>query len=517
MSGKAFYITTAIDYVNSVPHIGHAYEKVCADALARWKRMEGRETFFLIGNDEHSANVEKRAASLGLPPLQYCDQMEPKFVDVWKKLNISYDRFIRTSNPLHHVAVKELFARIHKNGDIFKGKYKGWYCVSCEAYKKEGDLVEGKCPTHQTSAQQVEEENYFFKLTKYRDALLDHIEKNPSFIVPKIRKNEILSVLREGLEDVSVSRSSTKWGVPLPIDPSHAVYVWFDALINYLTGIGFPDGTETFEKFWPADIHMIGKDITRFHCIMWPAMLLSAGLPLPKTIAAHGFVYVKGQKMSKTLGTVIDPAAVADKYGHDALRYFLLREIAFDKDGDFSWEKFIERYNADLANDLGNLLHRTLNMINRYQGGRVGAKNDVQAIDSALQSKLMAVAGTITPMIDNCEFHDALATIWDSIKEMNTYVEKTSPWTLSKQKATARLETVLSTIVEGLRIVAVVLKPFIPLSAEKIWDQLGIAQQTPFGAVSLDTAKQWQYVNPQTVVKTGSPIFPKIEIEIENE
>ena len=339
--------------------------------------------------------------------------------------------------------------------------------------------------------------------------------------MPGIRRNEILNVLQEGLDDISISRASTKWGVPIPQDESHVIYVWFDALINYLSGVGFEDNTNRFSTYWPADVHVIGKDITRFHCIIWPAMLLSAGLPLPKTIFGHGFVYVKGQKMSKTLGTVIDPSNVADKYGADALRYFLLREIAFDNDGDFTWEKFIERYNSDLANDLGNLLHRTLNMINKYQDGGITVTSEAaEPVDDNLKNCLLTLAEKVEPLMENLAFHNALAVIWEQVNRVNRYIEETSPWTLSKNNKKSRLQTVLYNTIEAIRILATLLSPFIPTTSTKIWEQIGLNpadMQTQKNvdliktSVTLDTAKRWDYIKTGTKVKKGEPLFPRID------
>ncbi|MDX1387328.1 MAG: methionine--tRNA ligase, partial [bacterium] len=315
---EAFYLTTAIDYVNSIPHIGTAYEKIGADALARFMRMEGKEVWFQMGNDEHSTNVLKAAQEQGVPPKAYCDLMRGKFTDIWEKLHISYDGFIQTSEDRHHQAAKKLFKTIHETGDIYEGEYEGWYCESCEAFYTEKDLVDGHCPHHQAKPKWLKETNFFFKLSKYQDKLIQHIEAHPEFILPEIRRNEILSLLNQGLEDISVSRSGFEWGIPLPHDESHVIYVWFDALINYLTAVGFGEGDPNFRKWWPASVHVIGKDITRFHCVIWPAMLMSAGLPLPKTVFGHGFVYLKGEKMSKSLGNVVTPMDVIDAYGADA-------------------------------------------------------------------------------------------------------------------------------------------------------------------------------------------------------
>ncbi len=366
-----FFLSTAIDYVNALPHLGTAYEKIGADALARYMRLKGTETFFLMGVDEHSANVETAARARGMAPQQYCDEMSPRFVEVWRRLGISCDRFIRTTEETHVAAVRELFSRIHRNGDIYKAVYRGWYCASCNTFLKESELEGGLCPQHGKQPARLEEENYFFALSRYADALRRHIEEHPEFIMPQTRRNEIVRFLSAGLEDISVTREGIEWGIRCPFDETHAVYVWFDALINYLSGAGFLDDPARFSRRWPADVHIIGKDITRFHCLIWPAMLLSAGLPLPRSVWGHGFVHLGGEKMSKTLGTTVDPVALADGYGADAVRYFLLREVPFDRDGEFTLEKFRARYSADLSNDLGNLCQRTLTLVAAHLGGAI--------------------------------------------------------------------------------------------------------------------------------------------------
>src|SRR3954454_13490253 len=370
MPGR-FYLTTAIDYVNSQPHLGTAYEKITADAIARYKRLAGFDTWFVMGNDEHSQNVFKRAREQGVEPLAYCDVMEREFRGAWDLLNISYDDFIRTTEPRHKAAVQEFVRRLTANGDVYEGFYEGWYCVGCEAFKQEKDLVDGKCPLPGTTPDWIKEKNHFFRLSAYRDRLIEHFAAHPDFLVPEVRRNEILRLIEGGLEDISVSRAGQSWGIPLPFDPTSVVYVWFDALINYASAVGLGGDQELFQTWWPADLHVIGKDITRFHAVIWPAMLMAAKLPLPRHVFGHGFMTLNGQRMSKTLGTIVDPIEAADRLGVDPLRLYLVKEVAFGGDGDFSWQRYEERYNVDLANNLGNLVSRVTSMVHRYRGGRV--------------------------------------------------------------------------------------------------------------------------------------------------
>lgn len=509
---KKFYITTAIDYVNSLPHIGTAYEKIGADVLARYTRARGYEVHFQMGNDEHSVNVLKAAREKGLPPKQYCDQMRIAFERVWKSLNISHDGFIQTSEPHHEKGVQKLFEILLKKGDIYKAPYKGWYCESCEAYTTEKDLAEGLCPIHKSKPKWLEEENYFFRLSKYEKKLLAHIQKNKAFILPSTRRNEILSLLKEGLKDISVSRASSEWGIPLPGDSTHVVYVWFDALINYMTAVGFgggaggaaKDAAKNFKKWWPADMHVIGKDITRFHCVIWPAMLMAAGLPLPKTVFGHGFVYLRGEKMSKTLGNVVTPMDVVAAYGADALRYYLLRTSSFGNDGDFTWDDFIRRYNGDLANGLGNLVSRTLGMIEQYLGGQVEAPKSVKdplgkKMAAAIKSAAKKVSAAMDYKKGDINFHDALAAIWGVIAEADGYINANKPWEIAKTSnlklklQTSNLEGVLGNVAAAIREISILLRPFLPTTAEAIWKQFGF-----------DDKKIWS-------VKKGAGLFPRIE------
>jgi methionyl-tRNA synthetase len=472
---KSFYVTTAIDYVNARPHLGTAYEKIGADCLARYKRLAGFDTYFLMGTDEHSTNVEREARTLGKDTQTYTDEMATVFERTWKSLHLSYDQFIRTTDPIHKRAVTKLFARIHERGYIYEGRYSGLYCEGCEEFKNEKDLEDGKCPRHHTVPKFIEETNYFFALSKFSDRLKAHILASPDFIRPEIRKNEILNVIESGLEDVSVSRAGKTWGVPLPIAPDQVVYVWFDALINYISALGYgesdPPGA-AFRRYWPADVHVIGKDITRFHCLIWPAMLMAAEVELPKSVFGHGFVYNRGEKMSKTIGNIVDPVDLAAFFGADALRYLLLREIAFDRDGDFTVELFVTRYNAELANELGNLFSRTLSMTGRYFGGEVPAWSDGAARDTA--RLLEGVVRDYRGHMDRLAFDLGLASLWRAVQGANRFVEERKPWALAKEKNTAALGATLRALLEVLRVASVLCQPFMPEKAREMRAQLAL-------------------------------------------
>ncbi|HZI88899.1 MAG TPA: methionine--tRNA ligase, partial [Candidatus Polarisedimenticolia bacterium] len=464
-----FYLTTAIDYVNNLPHLGTAYEKIAADAIARYKRLAGFDTHFLMGNDEHSTNVEKAAREKGLDPKTYTDQMAVAFEGVWKRLDISYDDFIRTTEPRHVKGVQALFAAIVANGDVYKGKYEGFYCVSCERFYPEKDLVDGLCPVHKTKPEWLSEENWFFKLSAYGPRLLEHIRKHPEFIVPDSRRNEIVNVIEGGLEDISVSRASGSWGIPLPNDPSHTVYVWFDALINYITGVGYPEPNGNYTKYWPADLHVIGKDITRFHCVIWPAMLMSAGIPLPKMVLGHGWVHFQGERLSKSLGNIINPLDVVERYGADSIRYFLLREVPLSRDGDFSWQLFIDRYNADLANDWGNLFTRTVSMIHRYREGKIAPQGLIEDLDGLIRTALR----DYTAAMERYEIDKGIEAAWTIIRRANRLVEEKAPWNLAKDPArAAELDALLATLVVALQHVALLLFPVMPAKAREVWETL---------------------------------------------
>lgn len=515
---RKFYITTAIDYVNSLPHIGTAYEKLGADVLARFKRLDGFDVHFQMGNDEHSINVQKAAAKLGLDTKTYCNQMREGFEKTWQRLEISYDDFIQTSEPRHATAVQEIFKKIYDHGDIHKSSYEGWYCESCEAFYTEKDLVDGICPNHKTKPTLLKEENYFFALSKYQQKLLDHIKAHPEFIQPEYRRNEIIRLIEGGLDDISVSRSTFDWGIPLPIDEKHVVYVWFDALINYITAVGYPNDGDKFSKWWPADVHMIGKDITRFHCVIWPAMLMSAGVELPKTVFAHGFVYLKGEKMSKSLGNVLTPFDVIDKYGPDPLRYYLLRDAPFGRDADFTWEHFIERYNAELANGIGNLLNRTLGMVTKYLDGKIICpKESIDASDEKLRGQVLSILDKVRGALDytqnDLEFNLALSSIWEGVAATDRYINENPPWELNKKGNRERVAAVLGNVAESLRILAILLAPFVPSTAAKIWNQLGLDTLGEFSKQSFVSTHKWGGINKEISIRTAEAIFPRIEKE----
>ena len=500
-----FYLTTAIDYVNNRPHLGTAYEKIAADVVARYQRLIGADVRFVMGNDEHSQNVFRRARELGMEPLAYCDRMEQEFRAVWKRLDVSFDDFIRTTEPRHRRAVETLLQRSHEAGDIYEGEYEGWYCVSCEAFKQEKDLVDGNCPIHQRQPDWIKERNFFFRLSAYRDRLLRHYADHPGFVVPETRRNEMLRLLDAGLEDISVSRAGQAWGIPLPFAPSSVVYVWYDALINYIAAVGYGSDDGLFDTWWPASLHLVGKDITRFHCVVWPAMLMSAGVALPKQVFGHGWVLTRGQKMSKSLGTALDPLDAVEKYGPDPLRLYLTKEIVFGDDGDFSWERFEEKYNADLANNLGNLVSRLTSMTERYCGGQLRAHDSGPA--SHRRTVESAVAGYRGQM-DGLNLNSATQHAMAVVDTGNAIIAEGEPWKLSKAGRQAEVEAVLWNASEALRIAAVLLAPVMPGSSSEILNRLG--EPIPASGLRLADHATWRTSGTRRTERKDA-LWPRIE------
>ena len=501
-----YFLTTAIDYVNSRPHLGTAYEKITADVIARYHRLKGDDTWFLMGNDEHSQNVFKRALEQGKDPLAYCDEMERAFRETWAGLDVSFDDFIRTTDRRRHFpAVRALAQACLDNGDIYEGFYEGHYCVGCEEFKPEKDLVEGRCPIHKTTPEWIKEKNWFFRLSKYQQPLLDHYAAHPSFIEPETRRNEILRLVEGGLDDISMSRAGQSWGVPLPFDAKSVVYVWFDALINYAAAVGYGWDQARFQSQWPADLHIVGKDITRFHCVFWPAMLMSARLPLPGQVFGHGWVFFKGERMSKSLGNIVDPLDAATRFGPDPLRLYLTKEVPYGADGDFTWERFEEKYNADLANNLGNLVNRVASMAERYRQGRL---HDTASVSATLGAAADIALTSYRDAMAKHAPHEATAAVFRLISATNEFVASSQPWALAKDPSTAQqLTDVLYDAAEAVRIAAVLLLPVMPTSAAEILRRMG--EGRPADQVRLDDA-QWRRAENKQITNDGA-LWPRIQ------
>ncbi|HEY8425368.1 MAG TPA: methionine--tRNA ligase [Limnochordales bacterium] len=510
-SGK-FYLTTPIYYPSDRLHIGHAYTTTAADALARWHRFLGEDVFFLTGSDEHGQKIQRKAQAKGVSPQQYVDEIVATFKELWQRLDIQYDRFIRTTDPDHIRVVQHIFKTIYDKGDIYKATYEGWYCVQCETFWLESKLVEGKCPDCGRPVEWLQEESYFFRLSKYADRLLRHIQEHPEFIQPPSRRNEMVAFIQQGLEDLCISRTTFDWGIPVPIDERHVIYVWFDALTNYLTGVGYLEDPAKFARYWPADLHLVGKEIVRFHTIIWPIILMAADLPLPKQVFGHGWLLFDQQKMSKSRGNVVDPNVLIDRYGSDAIRYFLLREVSFGQDGNFSEQALIDRINADLANDLGNLVYRTLSILERYEQGIVPEPGPQQPVDRELVELAEQVASEANRRMLELDINTALATIWRFVGRANKYIDQTEPWQLHRRRqqdpaADERLRTVLYHLAEALRVTALLVAPFLPKTGKAIWEQLGIEEPLEsqrFADLS------WGRIRPGTRTRRGQPLFPRI-------
>ncbi len=510
-SDNRFYVTTAIYYANAAPHIGHAYEVIGADVIARFNRLLGKNVFFLTGTDEHGIKVEKTAAKHGLSPKAFVNEIAEKFKSTWAYLDIDYSKFIRTTDPEHYETVSALWKMLQEKGDIYKASYTGLYCSGCETFSAARDLTpEGHCPIHQTPPEAVEEENYFFRLSHYKQAIIDHIEAHPDFIYPAFRRNEVLNQLSE-LEDISVSRAkhSVSWGIPVPDDPEQVIYVWIDALSNYITGIGWPKDMTLFNQYWPADVHVIGKDIMRFHAIYWPAMLMAANLPLPKTLLVHGFITVSDTKISKSLGNVVSPEDLGQRFeldNADPIRYFMMTSTGFGQDGSYTDEEFKNRINADLANNLGNLLNRTLNMLNKYFEGQVPEPDQtkIELLDKNTLDDIKA-------HYEGFRFNEAAQAIMEQVDKANKYVNDSEPWTLYKDGQFQTLANVLYSVLESLRQSALLLSPLTPILSRRMWEQLGLASD-------LEQA-HWDWIlgeplKPKTQTCLGAPILPRLESEI---
>ncbi|MCI7078134.1 MAG: methionine--tRNA ligase [Veillonellaceae bacterium] len=513
MDKKSFYITTPIYYPSAKLHIGHAYCTTIADSVARFHRLADEEVFFLTGSDEHGQKIQQKAEEQGITPIEYVNPIVAGFQNLWKLLNISNDDFIRTTEKRHEKVVQEVFRRIYAKGDIYKGAYTGLYCTPCESYWTEHQLDEnGCCPDCHRPVQEVSEEAYFFKISKYAHRLLKYIEENPDFIQPVSRRNEMINFINQGMEDLCISRTSFDWGIPVPIDDKHVIYVWFDALTNYLTPIGYLDDPEKFQKFWPANIHLVGKEIVRFHSIIWPCILMALDLPLPKQVFGHGWLVVDGTKMSKSIGNVVDPIGLIEEFGADAIRYFLLREINLGQDGNFSRDALIQRINSDLANDLGNLLHRTLNMVGKFQQGVVLAPEGRSEIDASLIEDAMSTVKTFADDMNNMKISHAIKAVWAFISRANKYIDETAPWALAKDESKKQeLANTMYNLVEALRIISGLIYPYMPTTAGKLWQQLNLPGTIE--ELRLADIEKWGGTPVNMHIGQAQQLFPRIEME----
>ncbi|WP_019157181.1 methionine--tRNA ligase [Robertmurraya massiliosenegalensis] len=514
MESKTFYLTTPIYYPSGNLHIGHAYTTVAGDAMARYKRLRGYDVMYLTGTDEHGQKIQQKAQEKGVTPQAYVDEIVSGIQELWKKLDISYDDFIRTTQDRHKEVVEKIFAQLLEQGDIYLDEYEGMYCTPCESFFTERQLNEGKCPDCGRPVEKVKEESYFFKVSKYADRLLQYYEENPQFIQPESRKNEMINnFIKPGLEDLAVSRTTFDWGIKVPANPKHVIYVWIDALSNYITALGYgTDDESKFNKYWPADFHLVGKEIVRFHTIYWPIMLMALDLPLPKKVFAHGWLLMKDGKMSKSKGNVVDPVTLIDRYGLDALRYYLLREVPFGADGVFTPEGFVERINFDLANDLGNLLNRTVAMIDRYFDGMIPVYRGSEGeFDQQLLQVNLDTVQKYEEAMENMEFSVALASLWQLVSRTNKYIDETQPWVLAKEEKMEPLGTVMAHLAESLRRVAIMLQPFLTRTPKGIFEQLGVAE----ALTTWESLETFGVIGEGVKVAKGNPLFPRLDIEEE--
>ncbi len=515
MSEQVYYLTTPIYYINDVPHLGHAYTTVAGDFLTRFRRLQGREVHYLTGTDEHGQKVSRSAEAKGIPPKEWADQIVPRWKEVWRALDVSYDDFIRTTEERHEGPVQTFVNALHERDEIYQGTYEGLYCVGCEEFKQPDDLVDGKCPLHGTEPEVVKEDNYFFRLSKYAQPLIELYESEPSRLRPEARRNEVLGKLRQGLDDLSVSRVSFEWGIPIPWDSKHVIYVWIDALLNYITAVGYGFDEAMFERVWPASVHLVGKDILWFHSVIWPAMLMALDVPLPDTVFAHGFLQVGGEKMSKSKLTGISPHDLLDTFGSDGFRYYFMREISFGQDGNFSWESVVARYNSDLANDYGNLASRVLSMISKYLDGAIPApptEEELEPGDRNLRDVQRTALDEMSAAVDAVSPTEALKAAWAFVRKANAYVEEVTPWALAKDETKRRrLEVVLYNLADALRLLSLMTWPIVPKASAELWRRLGLDGEIDTRDLGKDGS--WDLLPAGTRVETGDPLWPRIEDE----